>query len=207
MGSSSGLQAEKKEQIIHPHLWLVAGSWGTLSGHWGSKEAVWGKVWTQIPLPSLPCSQEPSKNSLWAWEKQLLMTRVTHNWSLTGYTNVLIYWYQKHAHSLEFGVHPWDWLLVPLTRDKGRKHRPRQRLQLKSIIWKVPPAIVLIMALHFCLLSLHWVTGNFRQTVLFSPHPPLSSWNMWRLHLTYTHLWILNNWRIFSKRWWLLLVW
>lgn len=108
MGSSSGLQAEKKEQIIHPHLWLVTGGWDTLSGHWGSKEAVWGEVWTQIPLPSLPCSQEPSKNSLWAWEKQLLMTRVTHNWSLTGYTNVLIYWYQKHAHSLEFGVHPWD---------------------------------------------------------------------------------------------------
>lgn len=62
MGFSSGLQAEKKKQTTHPHLWLVAGSWDTLSGDWGSKEAVWGEVWTQITLPSLPCCQGTFEN-------------------------------------------------------------------------------------------------------------------------------------------------
>lgn len=109
MGFSSGLQAEKKKQTTHPHLWLVAGSWDTLSGHWRVKGSCLGRGFGHsYPCPAFPAVKEPSKTPLWAQGKQILMSRVMHNWSPTGYTNVLIYWYQKHTHSLEFGVHPWD---------------------------------------------------------------------------------------------------
>ena len=73
----------------------------------------------------------------------------------TDTKNMPTHWNLGCIHGISY--HPLfsaDWWLVPLTRDEGGKDRPRQRLQLKSIIRKVPSAVVFIVALRFCLLSM-----------------------------------------------------
>lgn len=144
MGSSSGLQAEKKEQTTR-----TTSGWWLRHSQWALrvKGSCLGRGLTQVPLPSLPCSQEPSKNSLWAWGKQLLMTRwrINDHWEdipmylFIDTKNMPTRWNLGCIHGISYhSLLSADRWLVPLTRDEGGKDRPRQRLQLKSIIRKVP---------------------------------------------------------------------
>lgn len=126
-------QRRRSRPLIPTSGWWQAAE--TLSVGTGGQRKLFGERFGhRYPCPAFPAVKEPSKTSLWARGKQILMSRVMHNdhqqdipMSLFIDTkNMPTHWNLGCIHGISYhSLLSADWWLVRLTRDEGRTGRGR----------------------------------------------------------------------------------